>query len=51
MTATVYFVSFGSLIDPHVILVHILLGLATIINSIAFTMAAFLRNLFHKMAC
>lgn len=30
MTTTVYFISLGSLIDPNVILIHILSGLATI---------------------
>lgn len=41
MTATVNFVSFGSLIDPHVILVHILLGLATINQLYSFHYGSF----------
>lgn len=30
MTSTVYLISLGSLMDPHVILIHTLLGLATV---------------------
>lgn len=41
MTATVYFVSFSSLIDPHVILVRILLGLATINQLYSFHYSSF----------
>lgn len=30
MTATEYLISLGSLMDPHIILIYVLLGLATV---------------------